>query len=391
MPGSCAVIGCRNRFVRGGKHFYRFPKDEEYQNLWINFTRKGPKFSVKKCSAVCEDHFAEDRVVTKKKGRLYLLKKTVPTIYFRETKAGLEKVIVEFNEESCRYVGEESVNLLRGTMNVQEEKTLMRDRNQKVKDLKSLCRFCFESQDDKFVAISKLEAYSIDPEEMINLIGIASDFNEVFSEIVCEQCFQQIVSIDGYRKRCCKAQDEVIAEMEEFDQKLHNVRSSTQPSEELPWFKYEAMSDDEPQQTHVEILEEYLDDISYIGDEQDNDEYKDEENHDTMDFDSFKVSDPQSESKDYSHIIIKDEMKMETMDDDIIEQTHHTFETHYENPDENDEDEEEFQGIPEPNEKDIYNITDVDTIIKNPDRNSFALRIYECFFCRLVRNPNSKF
>lgn len=386
MPGGCAVIGCRNRFVRGGKHFYRFPKNEEYKQLWIQFTRKGPNFSVKKCSAVCEDHFTEDRVVTKKKGRLYLLKNTVPTIYYRESKAGVERIVVEFNEETCEYIGQESVNLLRGTVNAQAEKTLIRDRNYKVKELKSLCRFCFESQDDKFVAISKLEAYSIDPEEMLTLIGIGSQYNEVFSEIVCEQCFQQIVSIDGYRKRCCKAQAEIITEMQELDQKLQNIRQPHQRAEELPWFKYEPMSDDEPQPIHVEVLEEYLDDISYIGDEED-DGYQEEHHESVVDFASYKISDAQNDSKDFCDII-KDETKMETMDD-IIE-THHTFETHYENPDENDDEEEdEFQGIPEPPEKDIYNITDVDAIIKNPDRNSFALRIYECFFCRLVRNLQS--
>ena len=39
-------------------------------------------------SAICEDHFADERVVVKKKGRLYLVKETVPTIYYRETKMG---------------------------------------------------------------------------------------------------------------------------------------------------------------------------------------------------------------------------------------------------------------------------------------------------------------
>ena len=375
MPGSCAVTGCRSRFVRGGKHFYRFPHDEEYKKLWIQFTRKGPNFSVKKCSAICEDHFTEDRVVAKKKGRMYLLKKTVPTVYYRETKAGVEKIVVEFDDKLAQYVGQESANLLRGTVRAQEQKRLLRERNQKVKELKGLCRFCFESQDDKFVAINKLEAYSIDPDEMLSLIGIGSQHNEVFSEIVCEQCFQQIVSIDGYRKRCFKAQEEVITEMQEFDMKLQTVCSYE--ISDIPWFKFEEMEEeDEPEPTHVEILEEYLDDISYIGEEED-DTFKEEQNdHDTVEYTSYKLSEIPID-----HIIVKDEDKMDTMDD-IME--HHDFEAHYDN-NENDEDDDEFQGMPEPNDKDIYNITDVDTIIKNPDRNSFALRIYECFFCRLVR------
>lgn len=43
--------------------------------------------------------------------------------------------------------------------------------------------------------------------------------------------------------------------------------------------------------------------------------------------------------------------------------------------------------------KDIYQIVDtdgatninsLDGVIKNPERNTFALRVYECFFCRMV-------
>lgn len=378
MPGCCAVVGCRNRFVRGGKHFYRFPKDEQQKNLWVLFTRKGASFEIKQCSAVCEDHFAEDRVIVKKKGRLYLLKKTVPTIYYRETKEGLERVVVEFDAESGQYFGQESVNLLRGTVSVQEEKSLIQDRRQKVRELKNLCRFCFESQDDKFVAISKLEAYSIDPEEMLILVGVDPQYNEVFSEVVCEQCFQQIVSIDGYRKRCRKAQDEIISEMQELDQRLQEIR--IMKTDDRPWFKYEAVSDDEPNQTHIEIIEEHLDDnISYVGDE---DEDFQDENFDTHDFVSYKME-IQNDTKEFHQIIIKEETKM---DDDMMEQNDQSFESNYENVDEDDDDDDdEFQGLPEQSDKDVYNITDTETIIKNPDRNSFALRIYECFFCRLVR------
>lgn len=370
MPGSCAVVGCLSRFVRGGKHFYRFPKNEQFKNLWIQFTRKGNKFDVKSCSAVCEDHFAADRVVSKKKGRLYLVKKTVPTIYYRETIKGVERVIVEFDSNNCQYIGQESVNLLRGTVSAQEEKALVQDRSQKVKELKNLCRFCFECQDEKFVALTKLKAYTIEVDEMLSIIGIGPLYNDVFSDIVCEQCFQQIVSIDGYRKRCRKAQEEIINEMEELDSKLQSIRSLK--SEERPWFKYETKQDDvfdQQQPPQFEIIEEHLDDnISYVGDE-DDDDFKPEQ----YDFDM-----DQSESKNITEICLKNEYKDEPMDD-LIETDHN-----YEYAEEEEDDDDDFQGIPEPSDKDVYTITDIEAIIKNPDRNSFALRVYECFFCRLV-------
>lgn len=321
-----------------------------------------------------QDHFSEDRVVSKKKGRFYLLRGTVPTIYYRETKEGLEKIIVDYDSNSCQYIGQESVNLLGGTASAQEEKNLVRDRRDKLMELKTLCRFCFESQDDKFVAISKLEAYSIEPDEMLTLIGIGPQYNDVFSEIVCEQCFQQIVTIDGYRKRCRKAQDEIVNEMQNLDNRLQAIRSIK--VEELPWFNLTVDDTelDHQQPTHIEIIEEHLDDnISYVGDEDDDEEFHKEE----YEFEDFKVED-QSDIKLNYIKAYKEEPIDESMS--YVEQS---YESNYEQ-EEDEEDDENYEGIPEPSNKDIYNITDTDAIIKNPDRNSFALRVYECFFCRLV-------
>lgn len=364
------VIWCTLRFVVYIDNPFRF------KNLWIQFTRKGNDFTVKKCSAVCEDHFADERVVVKKKGRLYLIKKTVPTIYFREAKEGLEKVTVEFDPVDCQYVGQESVNLLRGTVSAQEEKALIDERRNRVLELKSLCRFCFESQDDKFVAITRLESYSIDPNEMLTLVGIGPQYNEVFSEIVCEQCFQQIVSIDGYRKRCRKAQDELVAEMQELDQRLQVIRNLK--TEERPWFKYEPIPEEEQQQTSIEIIEEHLDDnISYVGDEED--DFHAEE-YDTHGFVTYKMEVP-DETKEFRQIIVKEEIEKYEPMDDIIEQTDPDFDEEFEEADEDDDD--DFSLLPEQSEKDVYTVTDNDAIIKNPERNTFALRIYQCFFCRL--------
>lgn len=387
MPGSCAVMGCRSRFVRGGKHFYRFPKDPQFQQLWKQFTRKGNNFQVKKCSAVCEDHFDEARVVIKKKGRLYLMKRTVPTIYYRETKLGTERVNVEFDPVSLQYIGHESVNLIRGTVTAQEDKALQQTRCQKIKQLKSLCRFCFEeSQDDKFVAMSRLESYGIDPEEILLMLAMGTEYSECFSEIVCEQCFQQIVAIDGYRRRCRKAQESTIAELDELDLKLQNIQSS---AVELPWFRFEVPEDDSNQ---IVIVEEHLDDnISYDCDD-DDEEFTVQ--YDARDF-GYKYEEP-GDDKELQQIVIKDESK-EPIDDIIMHDV--TFDSNFEIDDEmSEEDEDELQGIGTDSiDKDVYDITDIDAIIKNPERNTFALRVYECFFCRFVsslktrRNFTNKF
>lgn len=363
-------MGCRSRFVRGGKHFYRFPKDPQFQKLWVQFSRKGSSFQVKKCSAVCEDHFDEARVVIKKKGRLYLMKRTVPTIYYRDTKLGTERVNVDFDPVSLQYVGHESVNLIRGTVTAQEDKALQQMRCQKIKQLKNLCRFCFqESHDDKFVALSRLVSYGIDPVEILMTLAIGTEYSECFSEILCEQCFQQIVAIDGYRKRCRKAQEDTIAELDELDTKLQSFQSS---ATEMPWFRFEVPEDDSSQAV---IVEEYLDDnISYDCDDDEEFMVK----YDARDF-GYKYEEP----GDVKDSILKEESK-ESVDDIIMHDV--AFDSNFEIDDElSEEDEDELHGIGSGSlDKDVYDITDIDAIIKNPERNAFALRVYECFFCRFV-------
>ena len=107
----CAVKDCSSRSQpsnQGGKHFFRFPKENDKNNqirkLWIQFTRRGNSFDPKN-SAICEDHFTSDCIIQKKKGRLYLHKNSVPTIYYRESKHKLEKIEVKifyFNTKFAR-------------------------------------------------------------------------------------------------------------------------------------------------------------------------------------------------------------------------------------------------------------------------------------------------
>lgn len=315
----------------------------------------------------------------KKKGRMYLMKNTVPNIYYRRIKQGIEKVFVEFDLQSGQYIGHESVNLLKESTSEEQEKKLILEREVKVKELKSLCRFCFESQDDKFVAISKLEAYSIAPDDMLSWIGIGPHLNEIFSEIVCEQCFQQIVSIDGYRKRCCKAQEEIIAEMEEFDMEIQNFQSLM--VEEVPWFKEEE-GGEETHNAALEITEEHLEE--YVCDEEGG-EYEAEGDVHTYEGQEYVIY------KHEEELIVdsrnENDSKIPHLDDLIEEQDYEMRVKRDEHEEAEEEDDEEFIGLADPSGKDIYNTTDTDAIITNRDRNTFALRVYECFFCRLVRNP----
>lgn len=97
--GVCSVIGCPSRSFHNsgeGKHFFHFPKENLKNNKirenWIRFSKR-KDFSPKDSSVICEDHFTAESFITKKKGRLYLVKDSVPTIYV-DPKNKNDKIIV---------------------------------------------------------------------------------------------------------------------------------------------------------------------------------------------------------------------------------------------------------------------------------------------------------
>lgn len=234
-----------------------------------------------------------------------------------------------------------------------------------------MCRFCFECDKDiKCVPINKLEAYQIDVVEFLKMIGIEIQHNDIFSEIICEKCFQQIVDIDSYRRRCRKAQSDIIAELEELDQKIEEIQNTKK--HENPWFKVEIIetTEDDIPETDVpqfEMIEEehleeadvvyeegcsqYQVDNSYIQDYSNNmkdDETEEEEGNNEEIYGNDVVGISESvEQEDNKCVLGKNDNEM-------------IF-----------------------SEKDKYNIVDKEAVIKNPDRNINAYRIYECFFCRL--------
>lgn len=212
------------------------------------------------------------------------------------------------------------------------------------------------------------------------MLGISTQHNEIFSEIICEKCFEQIVDIDSYRKRCRKAQSDMISDLEEMDQKLAQIQSSVR-KDENPWFKVEIIEttgDDEMMigEPHFEVIEEehleetvyddgnqYQTDGSYVHDYS---KYQGEDNNEATTYDDDDEQDEEEEADE------EEEENMIEIDDgtENVEGTKLKFVGRN-------------VGDVLFNEKDKYTIVDKDAIIKNPDRNSYAYRIYECFFCRL--------
>lgn len=312
--GGCSVASCKNRFIRGTKHFFRFPKDWR-RELWMKFTQRGSHFIAKGSSTICEDHFTSESF-HKKKDRVLMSKDAVPTIMIRDS----HQFEIRFDAERRDYFDEDFLSLKSVTSSPTEtEESILEQRQGRLDELKTVCRFCI-SNDGTKVSISKLSAYSISTDNLTTILGIEAPSDEVFSEFLCEQCFIQIVEFDGFRKKVKDAHQEVAAEIQELDEKLTEIRNG-KVYEVVP-----TMMD-----STIEFFEEHLIDDEFIDEEV---EYIEE---------------------------IAEDFTIESVQEVI---------------DEN----ESAHGVDE------YDQVTTDDIIKNPDRNRFCFKIYECFFCKMVRN-----
>lgn len=232
---------------------------------------------------------------------------------------------------------------------------MLRSRDKKVLEAKNLCRFCLESDKDiKCVSISKLYTFLKDPGEVLNLLGLEAQYSELLSEIVCEKCFQVLVDFDAYRKRCLKAQSDFVQEIQEIDEKIQEIRSSQK--DENIWYKEEVIDEISMEEVVEEVeqgfdlIEEHLEDEVY------------DENVYDHSYPGYSIEDVTEAHSDD--------------DDEMIEEVIEAHDFIFDKSIKVEQDE-------ILNSKDKYEVVDKDEIIKNPERNSFAYRVYECFFCKL--------
>ncbi|KAL7021267.1 hypothetical protein ACKWTF_011813 [Chironomus riparius] len=266
----CPVLNCPSISNEDNVIFFRFPMDCQGKlvKLWNLFTRiKG--FKPITSEALCQKHFLPEQIKINKKGRPYLQKNTVPTIYYRNE----EKIVVQYDPNIMQYVGYEAEMMLQEIERdaFDEEKELLKKRYEKVKLIKNLCRFCFSNEKDvKCVAMSKLQTYSIDIAEMISILGIDQEYSEAFNDIVCANCFDRLIEFSNYRKRCQTAQKDLILSMQDLDRKILEAqqlqRYQRNPSSN--WLKVELQDDDQ---------------MDYNFYDADTDKEEEEETHDTTD------------------------------------------------------------------------------------------------------------
>jgi hypothetical protein len=322
-----------------------------------------------------------------KKDRVHLSKDAVPTIFFKQSTLGLEMVQVPFDEVNHQYFGQESLELLRGKISFEDEEALAIKRQQRLEELKNLCRFCFcfeLKNESKCVTLTKLDSYQINLNDLLVSLGLPQESNEIFGELICEQCFQQIVEIDLFKKKCRDAQEEVITEIQELDNKMQEIRSTKDSGK--AWHKNEvglAVDDSQVEATPIEILEEHLVDEGEFDDA--NYQYEPQLNEQQL-----EASEEYIEEIHEGYKIIYQQV-CESNDDRVVSETDMITEDNLDamhdrmdiqviqeiDPQDVKEDKTLLQGVDE------YFVASTDDIIKNPERNRFCFRIYECFFCKM--------
>lgn len=221
---------------------------------------------------------------------------------------------------------------------------LLQQRQARLEELKNCCRFCFTTENP--VPTSKLEEYSINS-DFLRQLDLMPQFGDIFSELLCESCFQQIIEIDAFRKRVKEAQNDVINEIQEFDDKLNEIRNST---------SFEVI----PIDSTVEVYEEHLTEEEII-------------------------------EEDFIEEIVEDEQMLDN-DVDLKDDHEIVYETEFEIIDEKNSTEIERSNVEKSRDEnksveqgvDEYEMFSTDDIIKNPERNQFCFKIYECFFCKMV-------
>lgn len=156
---------------------------------------------------------------------------------------------MQYDPTNQQYVGYEAEELLQEIEQsaFDEENELLQKRYDKIKEIKTMCRFCFSSgHKTPCVAINKLSSYSVDPAEMMIIIGIDQEYSEPFNEIICANCFDRFVDFSNYRKRCQNAQKDLIQYMQDLDQKIAEIQKQQRyhKNPSTNWMKVEIQDQD---------------------------------------------------------------------------------------------------------------------------------------------------
>lgn len=374
----------------------------------MQFTRRGDDFTVK-YHVICERHFAQQCFLKKKK-QLRLKEGSAPTIFERLTKNGKEKVVMDFDPDLVCYMNSE--NLLDPVYDKEEHgKSLTKEQKNRMKDVRKLCRFCLEdkAQDENLIAVSKLEDYYIKLDEVFSLVGIDRKFDGIFNSEVCEECFQHIITFDGFRKRCRKAHIAVVTDLRELDEKIQQVCNTiTEYSEYFVENETVGTKKEQPVTTWADNDKHFQQDDSNEHQNQISSQIKtDNVMVSPLNFQKIKeeakdepISDGEEELSSFQFPAIN----MDDSDDEPLVKRKAPNEDEIEMPNEaiqvREESDDDFDWkVPDvtldekleenKKQKPLFTsrfslLVDDKSVVDTCDKQYFANRIYECWFCRMV-------
>jgi THAP domain/Zinc-finger associated domain (zf-AD) len=237
---SCIVVGCRKEPFEKGVKCFALPKDPLLREVWVKFSRRGSDFKVKHSNALCSKHFDNFCFSNSK-----LIPGSVPTIFYKHSPSGSKRIELKFDSSVMDYLEADTRHLKPAYDKDDHENELLEKRKERLCRIEKICRFCLDEQNEsKLVDIDKLKAYSISAEDVYQMLNIDTMKEKIWSDYSCEECFQQIVAFDGFKKRCTKVQRDVVTEIHELNRKILHIQhgielDDTSPPETLLPLKME--------------------------------------------------------------------------------------------------------------------------------------------------------
>ena len=201
-----------------------------------------------------------------KRSRKMLLKDAAPTIYYINTDAGTEKLIVQYpydEDQLPEVLFQEETNdkkekmkedkaqkrlMIESKKELRESYKLLFEKNQKLKRFKDLCRVCGEKR-EATIGLSTLCDWRIDLNDIMTVFELT--INTFLSELICEECFENLVTFANFKKNCKEAELKILQELAKIDPEkaqLPNIENSIVDS---------PVEEDE----YVDALDEYVDEM----------------------------------------------------------------------------------------------------------------------------------
>ena len=168
---------------------------------------------------ICVKNILIHRVFCTNKKKLFSSKIPFLQYLLKNTPDGQEKRALTFDQSILHYV-EEDTFLKPVNDHENHQKQNLDKCQQKLREIRELCRLCFAADCENLVELKNLKDYGVSISEMLNFVGVNSNQNGLFSELACEECFQEIVGFDGFRKRCQKSQRDIMTDIAEIKQKM---------------------------------------------------------------------------------------------------------------------------------------------------------------------------